>query len=195
MKAMNSRAMAACLMLGAGLLGAASTASAQQSARETFDAEQTRLGHGATLGQWSQWQYQTAPISAAAGLDLDFAWGYVDAAAASEGDVFIAVVRNHSRHPYCIRPRVSFKGDVSRVSKLEGSVRLGAGESMTVASLRIARRTKVEHDINAAFWPAPAGKGAASCRANEPAGRPAWLKLKGEAPFPGNRVKAGPAAG
>lgn len=188
------RSPAAWLLLAA-TLSAAGTVSAQRSARDTFDAELTRQGQAAKQGQWSQWQYETAPLSGPAGLDLDFAWGYVDAAAAAEGDAFVAVLRNHSSHAYCVRPRVSFKGEVSRVHKLDATVVLAPGQSIAVANLRIARRTKVEHDINAAFWPAPAGTAAGRCRTSEPAGLADWLRLKGEAPFPGNRVKATPAAG
>ncbi|HQZ32409.1 MAG TPA: hypothetical protein PLG89_11175 [Arenimonas sp.] len=176
-------------LLLAALLLAATPAAAQRSARDTFDAELTRQGQGAAAGQWSQWQYESAPLSGPAGLDFDFAWGYVDAAVAAEGDAFVAVVRNHSRHAYCIRPRVGFKGDVSRVTKLEDSVVLGPGESIAVANLRIARRTKLEHDINAAFWPAPSGTAPGRCRTGEPAGLADWLRRTGEAPFPGNRVK------
>lgn len=194
MTAMKMNHAAARLMLAAALL-AAGTASAQRSARDTFDAEITRQGQGASLGQWSQWQYETAPLSAKAGLDFDFAWGYVDAAAAAEGDAFIAVVRNQSRHAYCIRPRLAFKGEVTRMQKLDDTVLLAPGESVAVANLRIARRTKVEHDINAAFWPAPAGTAAGRCSTSQPAGLADWLRLEGEAPFPGNRVKATPAAG
>lgn len=185
---------AAWLLLAAAL-SAAGTASAQRSARDTFDAELTRQGQGDSAGQWSQWQYETAPLSGPAGLDFDFAWGYVDAAAAAEGDAFVAVVRNHSANAYCIRPRVGFKGEVSRVQKLDASVLLPPGQSIAVANLRIARRTKVEHDINAAFWPAPAGTAPGRCSTSEPAGLGEWLRLTGEAPFPGNRVKAAPAAG
>ena len=180
-------------LLLAVALSAAGTASAQRSARDTFDAELTRQGQGAMAGQWSQWQYENAPLSGPAGLDFDFAWGYVDAAAAAEGDAFVAVVRNHSAHAYCIRPRVSFKGEVSRVNKLDASVLLAPGQSIAVANLRIARRTKVEHDINAAFWPAPAGAAPGRCSTSEPAGLADWLRMTGEAPFPGNRVKAAAA--
>lgn len=180
-------------LLIAGLVSAG-PALGQRSARDTFDAEQTRLGQAEKLGQWSQWQYESATLSTAAGLDFDLAWGYVDAAAASEGDVFVAVLRNLSSHAYCVRPRVSFKGEVSRVQAVNASVLLPPGESLAVAQLRIARRTEVEHDINAAFWPAPAGSGPGLCSASEPAGLDEWLGRKGEAPFPGNRVHPGNTA-
>ncbi len=188
-----SRLPIALLLLSA--LVASGVAAAQRSARDTFDAELTRLGQSDRIGQWSQWQYERAQLSPAAGLDFELAWGYVDAAAASEGDAFVAVLRNHSRNTYCVRPRVSFKGDVARVQTVSASVPLPPGESLAVAQLRIARRTEVEHDINAAFWPAPPGTGAARCSAHEPPGLDEWLGRKGEAPFSGNRVHPGPAAG
>lgn len=194
MKTCNPGSPASWLLLAVAL-SLAGNASAQRSARETFDAELTRQGQGAIAGQWSQWQYETAPLSVPAGLDLDFAWGYVDAGLATEGDAFVAVVRNHSSDAYCIRPRVGLKGEVSRVHKLDETVLLAPGQSITLASLRIARRTVLEHDINAAFWPAPAGNAPGRCSTSQPAGLADWLKLKGEAPFPGNRVKAHPAQG
>ena len=189
-----SKPCAAACLLAAGLLTVL-PASAQQSARETFDAQMTSQGAGASLGQWSQWQYESAPLSTAGGLDFDFAWGYVDAAMASEGDVFVAVVRNVSANAYCVRPRVSFKGELVRRQTLDESVLLAPGTSITVANLRIVRRTKVEHDINAAFWPAPAGKGPGRCRSTEPAGLGTWLGQSGEKAFPGNRVVRPPTSG
>lgn len=182
-----SQAALAALIVASLLISSA--VFAQQSARETFEAEQIRLGLGDRLGQWSQWQYHSATLSEAAGLDFNMAWGYVDAATASEGDAFIAVVTNRSEHTYCLRPRLHFKGEVFQVQAVTTSVALAPGESLRIAELRVARRSKLKHDINAAFWPAPAGSETGRCSAQEPPGLAGWLGRTGDAPFPGNRVR------
>lgn len=180
------------LLLPIALVAWIAPAAAQVSAREQF--EQDMQGRGEDSTRWSQWQYRTAPLSPAAQLDFNMAWGYVDAASAKEGDVFVIVVRNHSDQAYCLRPKLAFTGKVFQEEKITGSVRLPAHGSLRIAAMRAERRTEIVHDINAAFWPAPKGTGPELCELDEPAGLSDWLQQPGEHAFPGNRV-APPAGG
>lgn len=173
-------------------LAASGAAQAQLSARDLYEAEQTRLGKGAELARLTEWQYETTPLSAAASIDFSMASGYIDAAHAGAGDVAVVAVRNQSDHAYCLRPKMKFTGKVTQLQRATGNVLLPAHGALLVAQMRVERRTQVVQHVNAAFWPAPPGRDPHRCNGKPPAGLQAWLDAPGLKAFPGNRVATTP---